>query len=88
MNYANSCSISKSSNKSNFFINFFYNLFSHISKCLKIYQLNIIKIKKPENKKAGERYQSISKEEKLNKEQYGGKRYKNLPENEKQKLVE
>ena len=39
-------------------------------------------------KKACERYQSISKEEKEKSRQYGRERYKNLPEDEKQKLVE
>ena len=34
-----------------------------------------------------ERYQSLSKEEKETKQQYGHERYKNLPEDEKQKLV-
>ena len=37
-------------------------------------------------KKACERYQSLSKEEKNRR--YGRKHYKNLPEDEKQKLVE
>ena len=32
--------------------------------------------------------QSLSKEEKEKKQQYGGKRYKNLPEDENQRLVE
>ena len=39
-------------------------------------------------KRACERYQSLSKEEKEKKEQYGHACYKNLSENEKQKLVE
>ena len=35
-----------------------------------------------------ERYQSLSKEENEKKGQYGREGYKNLPEDEKQKLVE
>ena len=47
-----------------------------------IYQLNIIK------KKARERCQDLSEEEKNKKRQYGRERYKNLPKDEKQRLVE
>ena len=39
-------------------------------------------------KKARERNQSLSKEEKEKKQQYGLERYKNLPGHKKQKLVE
>ena len=39
-------------------------------------------------KKARERYQNLSKEEKEKKPQYGHKRYKNLSEDEKNRLVE
>ena len=39
-------------------------------------------------KKTRERYQSLSKEEKENKPHYGGERYKNFSEDEKNKLVE
>ena len=40
-------------------------------------------------KKAHERYQSLSKEEKEKKQQqYDGERYKNLPEYERKKLTE
>ena len=39
-------------------------------------------------KKACERYQSLSKEEEEKKQQYACERYKNLPEDKKQKLVE
>ena len=39
-------------------------------------------------KYAREKYQNLSKEEKDQKRQYVCKRDKNLPENEKQKLVE
>ena len=52
----------------------------------KIHQLNIIKIIKKDfqkKKKTRERCQSISKEEKEKKQQYGRERYKNLPEDEK-----
>ena len=55
----------------------------------KIYQLNIIKnIKKYYKKKACERYQNLSNEEKGKKQQYGYKLYKNLSDDEKQKLAE
>ena len=54
----------------NFFIIFFF------AKYLKIHQLNIIKIIKKGYKKACERYQSLSKEEKEKKQQYGPERYK------------
>ena len=49
----------------------------------KYYQNNIERLPK----KARERYQSLSKEEKENKKNYR-EQYKNLPEDEKQKLVE
>ena len=39
------------------------------------------------DKDARERYQSLSKEENDEKQQYGRKWYKSLPENEKQKLA-
>ena len=39
-------------------------------------------------KKARERYQSLSKELKDKKQQYGREIYNNLPKNEKQKLIE
>ena len=50
----------------------------------KYYQGN----KERPQKKAHERYQSLSKEEKENKRQYRCERYKNLPEDEKQMLFE
>ena len=50
----------------------------------KYYQDN----KKRLPKKVRERYQSLSKEEKGKKQQYGRERYKNLYEDGKQKLVE
>ena len=54
------CSILTSSDKSNFFQFFF-----QIYKCLKILQLNITKTKKRKlQKRARERYQGLSKEEK------------------------
>ena len=69
------------------FIIFFFSIF--IKKCLNIYQLNIIKkIKKDHNKKAGETYQNLSKEEKERKQQYGHELQKNVSEDEKQKLVD
>ena len=40
------------------------------------------------HKKARERYQNLSKEEKDKKQQYGCEWCKNLPEDEKQKCVE
>ena len=69
-----------------YFYNFFF--FSYIQKCLKLYQLSIIKKIKKDYKKAHERYQNLYKEEKENKPQYGCERHKNLSEDEKQKLVE
>ena len=44
------------------------------------------KVKK-DYKKARERYQNLSKEEKEKKRQYGRKRYKNLSEDEESKLA-
>ena len=55
---------------------------------VKIHQLNTIKITRKTTKMARERYQSLSEEEKENKQHYGSERYKNLPEDEKQNLVE
>ena len=55
---------------------------------VKILQLNTIKITRKTTKMARERYQSLSEEEKENKQHYGSERYKNLPEDEKQNLVE
>ena len=42
----------------------FYNFFSYIYKCLKIYLWNIIEKIRKTTKKARERYQNLSKEEK------------------------
>ena len=70
-----------------FSLSIFMKLFSHIQKCLNIHQLNIIKITKKDYKKARERHQSLSKEKKETKRQYGHERYKNLSEDKKQKLV-
>ena len=47
-----------------------------------------MKINKDWKKKACERCQNLSKEEKEKKRQQGRERYNNLPEHEKQKLVE
>ena len=70
--------IYKSTNKSifyNFCCNFFYNfffLFFHVFRCLKVYQLTVIKeIEKDFKKKVCKRYQNLSKEEKDKKRQYG-----------------
>ena len=77
------CSIFISSNY--FFIFFFY----IYKKCLKIHQINITKvIRKDYRKKHRKRYQNHSTEEKEKKQQYGCEQYKNLKEDEKQKLVE
>ena len=52
-----------------FFIIFF---FFHIFRCLKVYQLTVIKeIEKDFKKKVCKRYQNLSKEEKDKKRQYG-----------------
>ena len=68
------------------FINFFYN---NICKCLKLYQLNIIKkINKNYNKNLMKDIKIFLKKKKKKKQQYGLERYKNLSEDEKQKLVE
>ena len=62
--------------------------FSYLQKCVKLYQPNIIKkIKKDYKRKACERYQNLSKEEKERKQQYGHESYKNLSEDEKQSLL-
>ena len=54
----------------------------------KIYQLNIIKkITEDYKKKACERYQNLSREEKQNKQQHFHERYKTLSQDEKQKLL-
>ena len=50
----------------------------------KYYQIN----KERLQKKARERYQSLSKEEKEKKRKFGCELYENLPEDEKQKLVD
>ena len=69
--------------------NFFTVFFSYVQKCLKLYQLFIIKkIKKDYTKRTCERYQNLSKEEKEKKQQYGCERHRNLIEDEKNKLVE
>ena len=73
----------KSSSKFIFY-KFFYVL-SYTSECLNNYQLNFKKIKKDCKKKACERYENLSKEEKEKKWQYG---YKSLSEDEKQKPAE
>ena len=44
--------------------------------------------KKGFNKKAHERYQDLSEEQKNKKQKYSRKQYKNLSEDEKQRLVE
>ena len=44
-------------------------------------------IPQKKKKKARERYQNLSKEEKKKQQQYGRERHKNLPEDEKQQLV-
>ena len=59
--------------------------FIYILKCLKIYQLNIIK--KIAKGYFLERYQNHFKGEKEKKQQYGLERYKNLSEDENNKLV-
>ena len=51
----------------------------------KCYQNNIERLQKKLKKK---RYQSLSREEKEEKRQYGHEQCKNLPEDEKQKLFE
>ena len=54
---------------------FFIVFFSYLQKCLKLYQLIIIKkIKKDYTKRICKRYQNLSKEEKEKKQQYGHER--------------
>ena len=77
----------------NSFRNFLYDFFFFVY--IKKYK-NLSAEYYPENKagvlkttkKARERYQSFSKEEKEKKQQYGYERYKSLPEDEKQRIVE
>ena len=65
----------------NFFITFF--------KCLRTYQLNIIKIiKKRLQKKLAKDIKVFLKKEKEKKPHYGREQSKNLPEDEKLELVE
>ena len=69
------------------FCQFFCNIFTYIKmskdSSAKYYQNNIERLPK----KARERYQSLSKEEKENQKNCR-EQYKNLPEDEEQKLVE
>ena len=58
-----------------------------LKKCIKTYQLIIIQKIKKTTKKASERYQNLSKEEKKQ-QQYGCEHYKILSEDEKNKLVD
>ena len=69
-----------------FFIVIIFSIYIKIFKNLsaKYYEEN----KERLQKKALERYQNLSKEEKNKKRQYGRERYKNLSEEEKQKLAE
>ena len=46
----------------------------------------IVKIIKKDYKKARERSQSVSKEQKVKKQQYDHERYKNLPQDEERKM--
>ena len=79
----------KSFNKSTFsyFFTIFFLQFAffHIYECLKTYQLNIVKKIKKDFKRKPMKDIKIKKEEK---QQYGRECYKNLSEDEKQKLVE
>ena len=66
-------------------------MFLHISKCLKIHQLNITKIIKKDYKKnlvQNIKFFIKKKQKQQQQQQYGREQYKNLPEDEKQKLVE
>ena len=63
------------------FVNYFYNFFSYTSSA-KYYQQD----KESLQKKAREKYQNLSKEKK--KQQYGCEPYKNLSEDEQNKLIE
>ena len=71
-----------------FFKNVFIIFVSYISKCLKIYQRNIInKIKKDNRRKLVKDIKIFLKKKKKEKQQYCCECYKNISENEKQKLV-
>ena len=65
-------------------------MFSLINKngCKKICWLNILKKQRNSTKKAREKHQNLSEEEKETKQLYGLYRYKNLAGNEKQRLDE
>ena len=63
--------------------------FSYIKKCLKIYQLNIIKkIEEDYKRKLVQDIKIFLKKKKKKRRQYARERYKILSENKKNKLVE
>ena len=66
---------------------FFINFFTYIKMSKNLPTKHYQNGKKKTTKKARGRYQSLSKEEKEKKWQYGHERYNNPPEDEKQKLV-
>ena len=69
-----------------FFINLFIFFFIYIEKCLKIYQLNIIKkIKKDYKKELVTDIKIFLRNKIKKKQQYRRERYKNLSDNEKKK---
>ena len=69
-----------------FFINLFIFFFIYIEKCLKIYQLNIIKkIKKDYKKELVTDIKIFLRNKIKKKQQYRRERYKNLSGNEKKK---
>ena len=69
-----------------FFINLFIFFFIYIEKCLKIYQLNIIKkIKKDYKKELVTDIKIFLRNKIKKKQQYRRERYKNLSDNEMKK---
>ena len=72
-----------------FFFFCFFNIFCQISKCLKTYQLNIIKKKQGKIwKRPSKRYQEFPEEVKNKNQQYDAGRHKTILDEEKYKLVE
>ena len=70
------------------FYEFLLKFCSHIYRCLKKYQLDIINITIMGYKEKLKKCENHSREEKGKQQQYGRVHHKNLSENEKQKLVE
>ena len=74
--------------KINYKINNIFNLFCYIYRWFIINQLDIIKNKEKLQKKTHKPHQNLFKNEKLEKQQHGQERYKNLLEKEKRRLID